>query len=237
MRAFEYSVPMFYYLIAAAVLAGLLWVTVNTTARAIEHMHEGTLLRQDLPAPAGAFAPVHASVDGWARGRGYQAAGLTRLLPYPELAEAPDAEKFWEDMAAWLDREHRRMLVVQHAQGKTAYHFITLYRSPEGREVMVNTTDLPTEFFMPQPPGHYVQAFPGRTMDELLELHEQAEAWLENRGNYERTEASLPLEALDRLSRERAGYVTRLPLWKPRLLWWHLVKSRYLNKPVGALYG
>jgi len=104
-----------YYLIAAAVLAGLLWVTVNTTARAIEHMHEGTLLRQDLPAPASAFAPVHASVDVWARGRGYQAAGLTRVLPYPELADAPNSEKFWEYMAAWLDREHRRMLVVQNA--------------------------------------------------------------------------------------------------------------------------
>ncbi len=233
----RYPAIMLYFAIAAAVLAGLLWVMVNTTARAIERLREGTLLRQDLPAPTGAFAPVHASVDAWARAHGFHPAGLTKLLAFPELAEAPDAEKFWEYTAAWLDRAHRRMLIVQHAQGKTAHHFITLYRSPEGREVMVNTTDLPTEFFMPQPPGHHVQAFPGRSLDELLELHAQAEAWLERQGGYERVEAPLPLEALDRLSRERALYVTGLPLWKPRLLWWHLTKGRYLNKPVSALYG
>lgn len=101
---------------------------------------------------------------------------------------------------------------------------------------MVNTTDLPTEFFMPQPPGHYVQAFPGRTLNELLDLHKQAEFWLENQSNYERTGAALPLDVLDGFIQERAAYVTLLPLWKPRLLWWHLTKGRYLNKPVDALY-
>jgi len=230
---------MIYFLvfIAAAIFAGLLWLMVNTAAQAIERMRDGEMLRQDLPAPAGAFASAYSAVDAWARAREYQAGGLTRVLPFPEAAGSSNAEKFWEYMATWLNREHRRMLVAQNAQGKTAYHFITLYRSPDGREVMVNTTNLPTEFFIPQPPGHYVQAFPSRTLDELLDLHKQAEAWLENRGNYERIEVSLPLEALDRLSRERAGYVTRLPLWKPRLLWWHLTRGRYLNKPVSALYG
>ncbi|ADR35899.1 hypothetical protein Ocepr_0439 [Oceanithermus profundus DSM 14977] len=229
---------MLYYLIGAVVLVGLLWFVTNTTARAIEHLREGTALRRDLPAPTGAFAPAHAAVDALARSRGYQAAGLTRVLAYPELVGASDEEKLWEDMGAWLDRAHRRMLVAQFVQGRTFHHFITLYRNPtDGREVMVNTTDLPAEFFLPQPPNHYVQAFPGRSLDELLALHEQAEAWLEGRGEYERVLETLPLEVLDRLTRERAGYVTRLPLWKPRLLWWQLTKGRYLNKPVSALYG
>ncbi|WP_456476661.1 hypothetical protein [Oceanithermus sp.] len=229
---------MLYVAIAAVVLAGLLWLMVSTTARAIERMREGTLLRQDLPAPTGAFASVHARVDAWARDHGFHPAGLTKLLAFPELAQAPDAEKFWEYTAAWLDRERRRLLIVQHTQGRTFHHLITLYRDPKsGREVMVNTTDLPTEFFVPQPPGHYVQAFPGQSLNELLELHVQAEAWLERQGSYERVKAPLPLEMLDRLSRERALYVTGLPLWKAKLLWWHLTKGRYLNKPVSALYG
>lgn len=227
-----------YFTIAAALLAGLLWIMVSTTARAVERMRDGEFLRQDLPAPTGAFAPIHVSVDAWARTHGFHPAGLTKLLAFPALAEAADAEKFWEHTAAWLDRAQRRMLVAQFVQGRTFHHFITLYRSPGGgREAMVNTTDLPTEFFLPQPPGHYVQAFPGRSLDELLALHEQAEAWLEGRGGCERALETLPLEVLDRLTRERAGYVTRLPLWKPRLVWWHLTKGRYLNKPVSALYG
>ncbi|WP_457637135.1 hypothetical protein [Oceanithermus sp.] len=225
------------YYLGAGVLF-LLYFATNSIAKVILRLRDGEVLRRDLAAPTGGLAEAYRTVDAWARERGFQAAGLTMLLAYPELAESPGVERFREYMAAWVDREQQRMLVIQHFRGKTFYHFITLYQR-QGQEgtLMVNTTNQPNEFFMPQPPGHYVQAFPGKTLDELLVRHEQAERWFEAQTNGQRLVAKRPLDELERISRERAAYVTGLPLWKPRLLWWQLVKGLSLNKPVQQLYG
>ena len=224
------------YWIAAGLIAAafLLYFAADSLAQAVLRLARGEMLREDLPAPTGTFKNEYDQTDLWARNHGFHAAGLTRVSLFPDMAELkPDHPAIWEHLAAWKNRRTKQMLVLQAHNGRAFHHLITLYRSASGERTMVNTTDYPGEFSMPQPPGHHVQSFPGKSPGELYELHLRAESWLEAGGGWQREDAPLPLEELDRLTRERARYVSSLPYWKPRLLVWSLLKGAALNRPLG----
>lgn len=103
----------------------------------------------------------------------------------------------------------------------------------EGDGVSLSTVNDRGGLALPFAPGQYVQCFPGRSLDELLEKHRAGMEELAERlgTDLERAESEPPIfDSLCEQMRRRFRYVRSLRLWRLRLLWWSLWRPWVLAK-------
>ena len=131
----------------------------------------------------------------------------------------------------WKNDAERTYLVFYHGLGKHFLELVNIYDDKTG----VTTTNAPDAHTLPTVPGAFVQAFPGLTLPQLLEVHHTGRATLERRTGLEpqdRPEETMELicAALER----QARYVRSIPGWQWKGLWWITVRKRnMIGKDVG----
>lgn len=104
---------------------------------------------------------------------------------------------------------------------------------PDGGGVSLSTVNDRGGITLPLPPGQYVQSFPWRSLNELVERHRAGMEGLAERlgTDLEQAESgSAIFHSLCEQMRRRFRYVQSLRLWRLRLLWWVLWRPWMLAK-------
>lgn len=182
--------------------------------RAIRH-------RLHVPAEPGLRVPLK-NTDSWAASNGF----LEDVM-FDFSLVAPDQSLFCK---TWRKRSECTYLVFYFGLGKHFIEFVTIYDDKTG----VTTTNAGDAHTLPAAPGAFIQAFPGKSMDELYVLHHEGRATLERRTGLEpqdRTEKTTDL--IVRALVRQADYVQKIPGWAWKGLWWMTVrKQRMIGRDV-----
>lgn len=150
--------------------------------------------------------------QAWAQGEGFEWVGAYSLEAMQRMF-----------VAAWRHHEYPMYFCIYHQPQTetTAYDFVSLY---EGDRAMTtgNTADA---VFIPQPPDSYVQAFTGKTLDELWDQHLVSEEYVLGKLRLEPQRIDKPFEqAVIGAIHKQMGYVQSLPFWMLRSAWWYFVR-------------
>lgn len=214
-------VPM----IILAILIGIWLLSMKIMRTTISSLSDpGGAIRQRLHVPSepGLRDPLKAT-ENWAGRHGF----LEDVM-FDFSLVAPEQTLFCK---TWKNRTERTYLVFYFGLGKHFIEFVTIYDDKTG----VTTTNAGDAHTLPAAPGAFIQAFPGKNMDELYALHHEGRATLERRTG---------LEPQDRLEKttdlivrsliRQAQYVQKLPGWKWKGLWWMTVrKHRMIGRNIG----
>ena len=134
-------------------------------------------------------------------------------------------------VACWWSDDEKTFAVFYCApDGQILFEFVTGF----GEQDSLATASGKDAMLLPRPPGSWAQAFPGRTIEEVHARHVEACRLLERCGAGARTAVKPDsLRALGEAMVRQARYVTGLPLWRWRGVWWYFVRRNLLaDRPI-----
>ncbi len=160
--------------------------------------------------------PRAAQCHAWAAARGFALRGTFRPLGVTTCVWVHDSEPTY--------------FCLYSMRGKTYDDFVTLL----GKDNAVTTGSSNGSLLFPLPAGEWKQAFPGRDLDELWGLHQEAVSFVRGRAGvgFAQDVKDFP-ESMAYGIRREMDYVRSLPLWPLRWPYWYFVRRRrLLNKTV-----
>lgn len=192
--------------------------TLSTLSDPREVIHT----RLHVPSEPDLRQPLR-TVDLWARDNGF-----ADDIMFDFRMLGPDHALFCQ---TWKHALRRTYLIFYFGLGRHYVELVTIYDDKTG----VTTTNAPEAHTLPAAPGAFIQCFPERTLDDLLERHQDGCATLERRTgltpqNRPEETTELVIMALQR----QARYVQSIPGWQWKGLWWMTVrKKRMIGRDVG----
>lgn len=123
-----------------------------------------------------------------------------------------------------------RRFYISKVMTKSACEFVTQFSD----DVSLTTTRTNSAFMFPRPYGAFIHSFPGAACETLWRHHLEGEGYLMTRCSVSVRECGQPMPEGFRLGLVKMlTYVTRLPLWPARGVYWFLVKRFLLqNVPI-----
>ncbi len=161
-------------------------------------------------------------VAGWALHQGFSFHGAYRL------------EETSTSVFVWVKPEDHDYLCQYQVGGQTHYDLITIYAPERG----LTTGSTKDAFTLPAAPGTYLQTFHGADLDTLLDRHETARPFMDERfgppnGPGEGSFESILLGAM----RRQMDHVRSIPFWYLRGIGWFLFRrGQFTDHPIEEIY-
>jgi len=163
-------------------------------------------------------------ISDWARARGFS---LDSQFDFDGLVGAGDLKLAIE---GWYLPAKCLFLMHYHVQDKFYYEFIS---GLEG-EYSLTTSGSIDSVALPFPPRIFMQVFEKASLDELLQEHEKALEFFQQRFGVKPVAPDRPLrELILHALKAQMTYVQSQPLWQLRVGWWYVTRRRNLrNKSI-----
>ena len=159
-------------------------------------------------------------ITDWARTHGFE---LNSQFDFDGLVGAGELKLAVE---GWYLASRKLFLMHYHVQNKFYFEFIS---GMEGGYSLTSSKSADS-LTLPFPPKVFTQVFEKASLDELLQEHEKALAYFEERFGVKPTDPDHPLQDLIIHSmKTQMAYVQSLPLWQLRIGWWHMSRRHNLR--------
>ncbi|BAO42995.1 hypothetical protein [Thiolapillus brandeum] len=126
----------------------------------------------------------------------------------------------------WYLAERNLFLMHYHLRNHSYSEFVT---GLEG-EHSLTTSNSVNSLSLPFPPGIFIQAFDGASLDRLRQEHEKTLAFFHAHFGVDPVAPDQPVrDLIIRSIKAQMSYIRSLPLWQLRVAWWHLSRRRSLR--------
>lgn len=215
------------YVLAGLALAVCIVVSV-TSVLSINEMAEldkniGPLT---IPKDAKAFEEAKKQTAAWALFHGFEEDVSQELVS--KLAKATT------QIVVWRHREKQRLLVLYVTKMGNHYDLISEFPGRRG----LTTSSNPSGGMLPAPPSNFVQTFSSPPLNELMQRHEEAEAYIQKKYQIEKAAIDEDtVREIKRSTKEHIAYIKSLFLWQTRAPYWFFIRTKLqANRPVSAKY-
>lgn len=148
--------------------------------------------------------------DGWAQGHGFDFLGTYFMNVMAPL-----------HMVAWRHREFPTYLCVYRAGQSRVTEFVTTFPDDGG----LTTSTTVDGHTLANTPGDFMQAFPGKSIDELWELHNSGLVYMIQNANLQPQATGRTFcDEITHSLRSQMAYIKTLAGWPLRGVYWYLIK-------------
>jgi hypothetical protein len=228
------NTPMSYLIVLVCLALGLaFWGMVSfSAARSIQEMAHPEVLFEVRNEPIEndddeAFKAVFRKTHAWAIDHAFQQDSYLHLNS--KVSNSTLRCVFWRQV------NQKRILGLYFADGVEYYDLVTAFL----REKSLTTSNSLDAGLLPKPPGQCSQQFPGCSLDQLLELHGEAETFLMQKFNWSKRDfkAMLLTELIESM-RKQTAYVMQPFGWPLKGPYWYFFRRKQVaNKRVSEQFG